>query len=163
VPAVEGREVGWPAWTFAAFAAALPAAGLFVAAERRIAARGGSPLLELQLFDARGFRIGLPSAVVLYFVISFFFLLAIYLQDGLGLNALESGLAFTPIAVALGVAGIGTIFFGQLGSATGAAAYGDAFTISLAVQAAFALAAAALVSRARQTVRRPVLPASERA
>ena len=260
VPAVEGREVGWPAWTFAAFAAALPAAGLFVAAERRIAARGGSPLLELQLFDARGFRIGLLSAVVLYFVISFFFLLAIYLQDGLGLNALESGLAFTPIAVAfvssslagprladgarehlpqigaliaaagliativviqstigdsvsvwlilamvpiggglglaipplinlvlravppaaagaasgtlvtsqqignaLGVAGIGTIFFGQLGSGTGAAAYGDAFTISLAVQAAFALAAAALVSRARQTVRRPVLPASERA
>jgi hypothetical protein len=67
------------------------------------------------------------------------------------------------IGNALGVAGIGTIFFGQLGSASGAAAYGDAFTISLAVQAAFALAAAALVSRARQTARRPVLPASERA
>jgi EmrB/QacA subfamily drug resistance transporter len=260
IPAVEGREVGWPAWTFAAFAAALPAAGLFLAAERRIAARGGAPLLELHLFDARGFRIGLLSAIVLYFVISFFFLLGIYLQDGLGLTALESGLAFTPIAVAfvssslagprladgpreylpqvgaaiaaagliativviqstsggsvsawlilamvpiggglglaipplinlvlravppadagaaagtlvtsqqignaLGVAMIGTIFFGQLGSATGAAAYGDAFSISLAVQAAFALTAAALVSRARQTVRPVPVPASERA
>jgi predicted MFS family arabinose efflux permease len=252
IPAVEGRELGWPAWTFAAFAAAIPAAALFVAAERRIAARGGSPLVELHLFDTRGFRIGLFSAVVLYFVISFFFLLGIYLQEGLGLSALESGLAFTPIAVAfvassltgprladgareylpqvgatiaaiglittiiavqatgddsvsawlllamvpvgggmglaipplinlvlravppadagaasgmlvtgqqignaLGVALVGTIFFGELGSATSAAAHGDAFSVSLAVQAAFALAAAALVSRARQTVREP--------
>ena len=260
IPAVEGRDVGWPTWTFGAFAAALPAAGLFIAAERRIAARGGAPLLELHLFETRGFRIGLLSAIVLYFVISFFFLLGIYLQDGLGLSALESGLAFTPIAVAfvssslagprladgareylpqigatiaaagllativviqsttggavsawlilamvpiggglglaipplinlvlravppadagaasgtlvtaqqlgnaLGVAGIGTIFFGQLGSAAGATAYGDAFSISLAVQAAFALTAAALVSRARHTVRGVPVPASERA
>jgi len=64
---------------------------------------------------------------------------------------------------ALGVAGIGTIFFGQLGSGAGATAYGDAFSISLAVQAAFALTAAALVSRARQTVRGVPVPASERA
>src|SRR5436190_10172565 len=100
IPAVEGRELGWPAWTFAAFALAIPAAALFVAAERRITARGGSPLVELRLFETRGFRIGLLSATVLYFVISFFFLLAIYMQEGLGLSALDSGLAFTPIAVA---------------------------------------------------------------
>jgi EmrB/QacA subfamily drug resistance transporter len=263
VPAVEGREAGWPAWTFAAFAAAVPTAALFVAAQRRKAARGGSPLLELHLFDTRGFRIGLLSATALYFVISFFFLLGIYLQDGLGLSALDSGLAFTPIAVAfvssslagprladgareylpqigaaiaalgriatvvviqsttpsavsvwlllamvpigagmglaipplinlvlravppteagaasgtmvtsqqignaLGVATIGTIFFGQLGSASGAGAYGDAFSISLAVQALFALAAAVLVSRARRTTQEPApdpVPAGGRA
>jgi EmrB/QacA subfamily drug resistance transporter len=260
VPAVEGRDLGWPAWTFAAFAAALPAVALFVAAQRRIAARGGSPLVELHLFDARGFRIGLVSAVVLYFVISFFFLLGIYLQDGLGLSALDSGLAFTPIAAAfvgsslagprmadgareylpqigaaiaavglfatvlviqattptsvsawlilamvpigggmglavpslinlvlravppadagaasgamvtsqqlgnaLGVATVGTIFFGQLGAATGAGAYGDAFSIALAVQAVFALTAAVLVSRARQTTHAVGAAASESA
>jgi hypothetical protein len=67
------------------------------------------------------------------------------------------------IGNALGVATIGTIFFGHLGSATGAAAYGDAFSIALAVQAAFALTAAVLVSRARQTVRPVPVPASERA
>jgi EmrB/QacA subfamily drug resistance transporter len=263
VPAVEGRELGWPAWTFLAFAAALPVAALFVAAERRIAARGGSPLAELHLFETRGFRIGLLSAIVLYFVISFFFLLSIYLQDGLGLSALDSGLAFTPIAVAfvsssltgprladglreylpqvgatvaaiglittiaavqatddgsvsawlilamvpvgggmglaipplinlvlravpptdagaasgmlvtsqqignaLGVAIIGTIFFGELGSGTGAASYGDALSLALGVQAAFALSAAALVSRARRTAEEPApaaMPAGERA
>src|SRR5919198_255825 len=53
IPAVEGREVGWPAWTFVAFAAAVPAAALFVASQRRKAAQGGSPLLELRLFEAR--------------------------------------------------------------------------------------------------------------
>jgi EmrB/QacA subfamily drug resistance transporter len=253
IPAVEGRELGWPAWTFAAFAAAIPAAAVFVAAERRIAARGGSALVELRLFETRGFRIGLLSATVLYFVISFFFLLAIYMQEGLGLSALDSGLAFTPIAVAfvassltgprladgareylpqvgamiaalglittivavqatgdgsvsawlllsmvpvgagmglaipplinlvlravpptdagaasgtlvtaqqignaLGVAIIGTVFFSELGSSVSTAAFGDAFSVSLAVQAAFALMAAALVSRARQTSREQV-------
>jgi EmrB/QacA subfamily drug resistance transporter len=250
IPAVEGRELGWPAWTFAAFAAAVPVVGLFIRTERRIAARGGSPLIELRLFETRGFRIGLVSATTLYFVISFFFLLGVYLQDGLGLSALDSGLAFTPIAVAfvaasltgprlsdgireylpqvgatvaglglittivaiqangsgsvsawlllamvpvgagmgtavpslinlvlravpptdagtasgtlvtsqqignaLGVAIIGTIFFGQLGSSTSIGAYGDAFSVAIGVQAAFALAAAALVGRARQTSR----------
>jgi hypothetical protein len=60
------------------------------------------------------------------------------------------------IGNALGVAIIGTIFFGELGSATSAAAHGDAFSVSLAVQAAFALTAAVLVSRARQTARERV-------
>ena len=80
---------------------------LFVAAERRIAARGGSPLAELRLFEARGFRVGVLSAVVLYGVIAFFLLLSIYLQEGLGLSAIDSGLAFTPLAVAFVAGSLG--------------------------------------------------------
>jgi EmrB/QacA subfamily drug resistance transporter len=106
VPTVEGRELGWPLWGFAALAAALPAGALFVAAERRISARGGAPLAELRLFDVRGFRVGVLSAMVLYGVISFFLLLSIYLQEGLGLSALESGLAFTPLAIAYATSSI---------------------------------------------------------
>jgi predicted MFS family arabinose efflux permease len=56
------------------------------------------------------------------------------------------------IGNALGVAAVGTVFFSELGSGTSPAAFGDAFTASLAVQAVFVLTAAALVSRARQTV-----------
>ena len=70
------------------------------------------------------------------------------------------------IGNALGVALVGTIFFGELGDSTGAAAHGDAFSVALAVQAAFALTAAALVSRARRTTeeRAPAgMPAGERA
>jgi EmrB/QacA subfamily drug resistance transporter len=247
IPIVEGRQFGWPLWAFALLAAAVPAGALLIRAQRRLSARGGSPLLELHLFEARGFRIGVLSAVILYFVISFFLWLSIYLQEGLGLSALDSGLAFTPLAIAfascslaaprlservrdylpqlgagiaslgllstiiavqaskggsvsatlilamvpvgagmglavptlinlvlrtvptadagsasgtlvtaqqlgnaLGVAIIGAIFFGQLGSGTSSAAYGDAFSVSMAVQALLALVAAALVSRARE-------------
>jgi hypothetical protein len=46
------------------------------------------------------------------------------------------------------VAIVGTAFFSELGSRTSAGAFGDAFTVALGLQAAFALAAAALVSRA---------------
>ena len=56
------------------------------------------------------------------------------------------------IGNALGVAIVGTIFFSELGSGTGGLAFDDAFSVALAVQAAFALTAAVLVSRARQTV-----------
>jgi EmrB/QacA subfamily drug resistance transporter len=100
VPVIEGRQLGWPVWGFAALAAAVPAGALFVATERRTAARGRAPLAELRLFRERGFRTGVASAVILYGVISFFLLLSIYLQEGLGLSAIDSGLAFTPLALA---------------------------------------------------------------
>jgi EmrB/QacA subfamily drug resistance transporter len=100
IPVIEGRDLGWPVWGFVALAAAVPTGALFVAHERRLAARGGAPLAELRLFEERGFRIGVLSAVILYGVISFFLLLSIYLQDGLGLSAIDSGLAFTPLAIA---------------------------------------------------------------
>src|SRR5213078_3231273 len=56
------------------------------------------------------------------------------------------------IGNALGVAIVGTVFFSELGSSVSTSAFGDAFSVALAVQAAFAVTAAALVSRARQTV-----------
>jgi predicted MFS family arabinose efflux permease len=70
------------------------------------------------------------------------------------------------IGNALGVAAVGTVFFSELGSATSAEAFGDAFSVALAVQAVFVLAAAALVSRARRTVEEgapAAMPAGESA
>lgn len=99
VPLVEGRAAGWPWWVPAAFAAALPAAALWLAYERRVSARGGAPLIELGLFRQRGFRVGVGLALVFWMVTSFFLLLGLYLQDGLGYSPIQSGLLFTPIAV----------------------------------------------------------------
>ncbi|MFZ2051010.1 MAG: MFS transporter [Solirubrobacteraceae bacterium] len=100
VPAIEGREAGWPPWVFIALACAVPTAIGFVALERRIAARGGSPLAELRLFRARGFRTATSSVFLLYCIPSFFLLLSLYMQSGLGLDPIETGLAFTPLAIA---------------------------------------------------------------
>src|SRR5439155_856420 len=47
VPLVLGRSAGWPAWAWACLAASAPAAAVFIAVERRVAARGGAPLVHL--------------------------------------------------------------------------------------------------------------------
>src|SRR5262249_10844469 len=49
VPLTLGRDEGWPAWTWASLAAALPVLGLTLWWERRLAGRGGEPLLDLPL------------------------------------------------------------------------------------------------------------------
>jgi MFS family permease len=62
------------------------------------------------------------------------------------------------IGNALGVAIVGTIFFAELGSRSGAAAYGDALSVAMALQVILALAAAVLVSRARRAEAVPADP-----
>src|SRR5262249_41668072 len=45
VPLVLGAETGWPAWCFVSITAGAGLAACFVLIERRVAARGGRPLL----------------------------------------------------------------------------------------------------------------------
>jgi MFS family permease len=73
---------------------------VFLAYERRVAARGGSPLVRLELFRSRAFAGGVPIAML--FMASyagFLLLLAIYLQAGLGFSPLHSGAVYTPAAI----------------------------------------------------------------
>jgi EmrB/QacA subfamily drug resistance transporter len=100
-PIVEGREAGWPWWVPAALVAAVPVAAAWIAYERSLTARGGAPLVDLSLFRLRGYRLGLALALLFYTGLTcIFFLLGLYMQDGLGLSPVESGVAFTPLAVA---------------------------------------------------------------
>ena len=99
-PVVEGRAAGWPWWVPAALLAAVPVGAAWIAYERALTARGGAPLVDLSLFRVRGYRLGLALALLFYTGLTcVFFLLSIYLQDGLGLSPFESGVAFTPLAV----------------------------------------------------------------
>jgi EmrB/QacA subfamily drug resistance transporter len=99
LPLVEGRRQGWPLWTFLCLAAAVPLALAFVARQRRLAATGGSPLVHPELFGDRAFTVGVLTSVVFYAgMASFFLVLAVYLQEGCGLSALDSGLVFTGLA-----------------------------------------------------------------
>ncbi|MGI5340689.1 MFS transporter [Streptomyces sp. CA-181903] len=100
LPLVEGRERDWPPWTWACLAAALPLLGAFAWHQRGLRARGGSPLVDLTLFRRRAFTVGLAAVLLFYAgVTSFFLVLALYLQQGLGLGALDSGLTFTVMGV----------------------------------------------------------------
>ena len=95
LPLIEGRDHGWPAWTWASFAGAGALMAAFGLYQRRVARRGGSPLVPPELFAQRAFTAGLAT-VVLFFVTvaSFFLVLALELQEGRGLDALQSGLVF---------------------------------------------------------------------
>jgi EmrB/QacA subfamily drug resistance transporter len=105
LPLIEGRQHGWPLWTFASLAAAPAILGGFVAHQARRARRGDSALMDLGLFRERTFSAGLATQLFLASAqASFFVYLALYLQQGRGLNPLEAGLVFTILAVAYVVA-----------------------------------------------------------
>jgi EmrB/QacA subfamily drug resistance transporter len=100
VPLTLGRDEGWPAWTWASMAAALPALALTLAWERRLTRGGGEPLLDLSLFRDRAFSAGLVlNFAVIFFFGSFMFVLTLLLQSGLGQSPLHAGLDNLPLAL----------------------------------------------------------------
>ncbi|MGX5187041.1 MFS transporter [Streptomyces avermitilis] len=100
LPLAEGQQEGWPLWTWLSLAAAPVLLVVFAVQQRRLAAAGRSPLVDPALFRQRSFTFGVSTAVVYYSgMASFFLVLALYLQQGLGLTALESGLVFLPLGV----------------------------------------------------------------
>jgi MFS family permease len=100
-PLIQGRQAGWPAWAFVSMGAFVPAMILFVVYEKRVAEAGGSPLVELSLFQDRAFVIGLNSGVCFFGgTAAFLFVSTVFLQNGLGYSAREAGLTFAWFAIA---------------------------------------------------------------
>jgi MFS family permease len=106
VPLILGRDLGWPAWTWLSLAASVPVFAVFVAVERRLANRGGYPVVNMHLLARPAISWGLLSqsvATSTYFAI--LFVLALYLQQGLGASPAYSGLALVSWVAAFGGAG----------------------------------------------------------
>ena len=100
LPLVEGRQDGWPVWTWYCLAAAPAVFAVFLAYQRRLKRSGGNPLVDLDLFTDRAFGVGLALAMTYYLAItSFFFVLSMYLQLGRGLSPLHAGLLFGSLGV----------------------------------------------------------------
>jgi EmrB/QacA subfamily drug resistance transporter len=100
LPLVEGQQQGWPLWTWLCLSAALPLLAGFAYHQRRMTRRGGAPLVHLGLFAERAFSAGIALTVLFQMTMaSFFLVLALYLQDGRGLSALESGAIFLPMGL----------------------------------------------------------------
>jgi MFS family permease len=98
LPLAEGREQGWPWWTWACLAAAPLLLGAFWWRQRRLAARGRVPLLDLGVFRAKGFAWGLVAVGLLFGTSAgLSFVLALYLQDGLGLAPLAAAAVCTAL------------------------------------------------------------------
>lgn len=101
VPLIQGQDEGWPLWTYLSIAAGLVLLVLFALWERRVAARGGSPLVPPHLFSHAAFTGGTILALVYFAAFtSIFFTISLLWQSGLGHTALESGLVSIPFAIA---------------------------------------------------------------
>ncbi len=106
LPLTLGRELGWPAWTFAAIGAGLVVAVAFVAVERRVASRAGAPLLNLAVFGAPGFGPALVTLVLMQVAYGgLLFAFTLHLEAGLGEGALRAGLTWLPLAAVFGLTG----------------------------------------------------------
>jgi len=99
-PLVQGRQLGWPTWTFVSMAASVPVFALFVWYERIKDRRDGSPLVPPRLFGERGFSAGMAIAVTFFMgIASFGLVLTLFLQLGLGFTPLHAGLTFLPFSL----------------------------------------------------------------
>lgn len=93
VPLVEGQTLGWPAWLWIPVGVGAVLLVAFVAHSRRRMRRDGSALLPMPLFTDRGFSAGIVTQAAFQGALNAFTLpFIIYLQVGLGFDALTAGL-----------------------------------------------------------------------
>jgi EmrB/QacA subfamily drug resistance transporter len=100
-PLIEGREDGWPAWSFALLAAGVVTLAAFAKLQAHRAHHGRTPLVEPSLLRRRAYVAGL--AVVLGFIGAMggvMIALNVMFQTGLGLTPLACAVATVAIPIA---------------------------------------------------------------
>ncbi|MFE6747969.1 MFS transporter [Kitasatospora purpeofusca] len=106
-PLVQGRELGWPLWTFLSMAASVPTAWLFTVQQRGVLRRGGTPLIEPSLFGKRAFVSALATGLVFFAALSGLMLVfTLHLQLGLGWTPLHAGLSMIPLSIGVVVGAV---------------------------------------------------------
>jgi MFS family permease len=106
LPLTIGREMQWPWWAFVSLIASVGGVAAFGLWQHRLGRTGRGPLLNLALFREPAVVWGIVAqmfARVTYFAL--LFVVAIYVQTGLGESALTSGLSLLSWVAAYGIAG----------------------------------------------------------
>jgi EmrB/QacA subfamily drug resistance transporter len=102
-PLVQGRELGWPLWTYAMMATSAVVFAVFVVGERR----SDHPVIERSLFRNRGFVAGLLFLGTFFVAMNGVMLITnLFIQLGLGFTPLHTGLTMTPLALGLAVGAV---------------------------------------------------------
>jgi EmrB/QacA subfamily drug resistance transporter len=124
-PLADGRQQGWPAWSWASLALGPVLLALFAGYLRRAARHGRQPLLDPAIFAVRSLRVGLTVQALFWCQqAASYLLLALFLQQGRGLGPLESGGVFALLAAGYLATSLRapslTVRFGRRVIATGA-------------------------------------------
>ena len=107
VPLVLGHEENWPLWGWVSLGASAAMFALFVAIERRVSERGGSPLVSGRVLRAPGLVVGAAALFVAMINYGgFLFAIALHLQSGLGESPAHAGLVFAPAAIGFAITGL---------------------------------------------------------
>jgi EmrB/QacA subfamily drug resistance transporter len=99
-PLVQGREIGWPAWTLAMLAASIPVLAGFGIYQLRRAASGRIPLVRLTMFAKRSYSSGVVFVIVFFgAIVGFSLAIGVFLQLGLGYSAMKASLTMAGWAI----------------------------------------------------------------
>ena len=97
-PLIQGRELGWPLWSFFLMAAGVAGFGLLAVVERRSA----MPLIEPGLLRNRAFTSGIAVSLAFFAaMMGLMLVLSLFCQLGLGFSPLKTGLAMAPLPLGI--------------------------------------------------------------
>jgi EmrB/QacA subfamily drug resistance transporter len=101
-PLIQGRDAGWPAWTYIMMGLSVPLLIGFAFWQVHKEKTDGSPLVMPSLFKHRSFGIGLAINLVFEMaMIGFFFLFTLLIQIGFGYTPIHAALTGLPIAIGI--------------------------------------------------------------
>jgi EmrB/QacA subfamily drug resistance transporter len=104
LPLVIGRDEGWPTWSLICVAVSPAVLAAFASYERSRTRRDAGPLIDTTLFRQRPFSLGLAACLVFFTGIpSFFMVLLLTLQEGLGYSPVKAGAVTLGFAAALAI------------------------------------------------------------
>ncbi|ADY54039.1 major facilitator superfamily MFS_1 [Pseudopedobacter saltans DSM 12145] len=99
-PLTEGRELGYPLWSFVMLFSSLALFIYFIVDQKKKLKLGRYPLMDVRLFKIMDYNLGLVL-VTFYFMMhtSYYLLSTIYLQNGLHLTPFQTGKYFVASGV----------------------------------------------------------------
>ena len=103
-PIVVGPDLGWPLWLGWVLAGGGVLLCVFVKVERRVEARGGLPLVPVELLADRPAMTGFLAVLCFTFAnLAFYLVLTFYMQLGLGYSPLQSGSVVLPLTLTFAI------------------------------------------------------------
>src|SRR5919112_5367540 len=100
-PLVQGRELGWPAWTFSLMAAGVALLAVFALAERRT---HGTPMIEPTLLRNRAYTSGLLVGIAFFAGFAGLTMVtSLFLQLGLHFSPEHAGVTLIPMPLAVAI------------------------------------------------------------
>ncbi len=120
-PLIQGREAGWPAWTYLMVAASAVSFAALVVWSRWVRRRGGDPLVEASIFSHRSYTAGISMIVVFFAgMLGTMLVLTLFLQFGEHFSAVHAGITLAPFAAgtAIGAVLAATVVVPRLGRTT---------------------------------------------